>query len=104
MQAKLKIKKDDIVKVMAGDHKNEQGRVLSINRHTMRCIVEGVNLVTKHQKPSATNPQGGIVKSEAGVHISNLMLLVNSKPTKVGRKEVNGSLVRFAKKSGEVIK
>lgn len=104
MQAKLKIKKDDIVKVIAGDHKNEQGRVLSINRHTMRAIVEGVNLVTKHQKPSATNPQGGIVKSEAGVHISNLMLLVNSKTTKVGRKEVNGSLVRYAKKTGEVIK
>ena len=104
MQAKLKIKKDDMVKVVAGNHKGLSGKVVSIDRNSNRVIVEGVNLVTKHQKPSSANPQGGLVKMEAGLHISNLVLLINNKPTKVGRKEVNGKIVRFAKSSGEVIK
>ncbi len=106
MQAKLKIKTNDTVKVIAGDHKGEQGKVLSINRETNRAIVEGVNLVTKHQKPSAANPQGGLEKKEASVHVSNLALLVKGAVVKVGRKVVDGKVVRYNKssKTNEVIK
>lgn len=106
MQAKLKIKTNDTVKVIAGDHKGEQGKVVSINRETNRAIVEGVNMVTKHQKPSAANPQGGLEKKEASIHVSNLALVVKGTVTKVGRKEVDGKVVRYAKnsKNQEVIK
>lgn len=106
MQAKLKIKANDTVKVIAGDHKGESGKVLSINRETNRAIVEGVNMVTKHQKPSAANPQGGLEKKEASIHVSNLALVVKGNVTKVGRKVVDGKVVRYAKKSKnqEVIK
>ncbi|HEX4887355.1 MAG TPA: 50S ribosomal protein L24 [Luteibaculaceae bacterium] len=106
MQAKLKIKVSDTVRVIAGDHKGKEGKVLSINRTTLRAIVEGVNIVTKHQKPSATNPQGGLVQKEASIHVSNLALLVKGNITKVGRKLVDGKIVRYAKnsKNKEVIK
>ncbi|MES2628910.1 MAG: 50S ribosomal protein L24 [Bacteroidota bacterium] len=106
MQVKLKIKKDDTVKVISGGHRGEQGKVLSVDRDTNRAIVEGVNLVTKHQKPNAANPQGGLEKREAPIHISNLALIYKGAVTKVGRKVVDGKVVRYAKnsKNKEVIK
>lgn len=107
MQKKLHIKKGDIVKVIAGDSKGEQGKVLIVNPDKFTAIVEGVNLVTKHTKPNAKSPQGGIQKKEAGVNLSNLMVIDNSgKPTRVGRKAdpKTNKLVRYSKKSGEVIK
>lgn len=101
MQSKLKIKKDDLVKVIAGDAKGQEGKVLSVDKNKNRALVEGVNLISKHTKPSAANPQGGIEKKEASIHISNLMLIANGEATRVGRKVNNGKVVRFAKKSGE---
>lgn len=107
MSTKLNIKKSDTVKVIAGDSKGKQGKVLELNVVKQQAIVEGVNLVSKHTKPSAKNAQGGIVKKEAGIHISNLMVVDSTgKPTRVGRKldsKTNKS-VRYSKKSGEVIK
>ena len=106
--SKLNIKKGDSVKVIAGDSKNLEGKVLSIDKAKNRAFVEGVNLVSKSTKPDAKNPQGGIVKKEASIHISNLMLIESStgKPTRVGRKldEKSKKLVRYSKKTGEVIK
>ncbi len=107
MQKKLHIKKGDVVKVNTGEYKGQQGRVLSIDRAKSRAIVEGVNMVSKHAKPSAENPQGGIVKKEAPVHISNLNLVDPSSgdPTRIGRKlNDKNKLVRYSKKSGEEIK
>jgi large subunit ribosomal protein L24 len=105
MQVKLKIRKGDTVKVLSGNSKGKEGKVLDVNLTTMRVIVEGVNIVHKHTKPSATNPQGGIVEKEAPIHVSNLVLLVDGVATKVGRKkDENNKLVRYAKKTGEVIK
>ena len=102
---KLHIKKGDIVKVIAGDSKGQQGKILSIVVKDLRAIVEGVNLISKHTKPNAASPQGGIVKKEAPIHISNLMLLDKSgKPTRIGRRIEDNKLVRFSKKSGEAIK
>jgi large subunit ribosomal protein L24 len=104
-QAKLKIRKGDIVKVIAGGSKGSQGRVLEILRDERKVLVEGVNLVSKHTKPNAKQTQGGIVKKEAAIHISNV-LLVDGKgnATRVGRREEDGKLVRYSKKSEEVIK
>lgn len=108
MQAKLHIKKGDMVKVIAGDSKGREGKVLSIDRVKQRVIVEGVNTISKHTKPTAKHPQGGIIKQEAPIHISNLMLIESStgKATRVGRKldEKTNKLVRFSKKTGEIIK
>jgi large subunit ribosomal protein L24 len=105
MQIKLHIKVGDTVKVISGESKNQEGKVLKIDRTKMRAIVEGVNLVKKHAKPSASDPQGGIIEMEAGLHISNLMVVVNGQPSKIGRKlNDKGNLVRYSKKSGEVIK
>ncbi len=104
---KIKIKKGDIVKVIAGNDKGREGRVLSVDRKTYRAIVEGVNIRTKHSKPTQKNPDGGIIKMEGPIHISNLMLIdpKTSEPTRVGRKrDEKGKLVRYSKKSGEVIK
>ncbi|MBA4304785.1 MAG: 50S ribosomal protein L24 [Sphingobacteriaceae bacterium] len=102
---KLKIKKGDVVRVITGDDKGKEGRVLEVQPAEMRAIVEGINMITKHTKPSATNPNGGIVKKEAPVHISNLMVVAGGTPTRIGRKpDENGKLVRFAKKTGEIIK
>jgi large subunit ribosomal protein L24 len=104
---KLKIKKNDTVKVIAGEDKGSQGRVLRVIVDKDRAIVEGIGLVSKHSKPTSANPQGGIIKREASVHISNLMV-VDSKglATKVGKREdeKTGKMVRYSKKSGEVIK
>jgi large subunit ribosomal protein L24 len=105
MQIKLHIKVGDTVRVISGESKNQEGKVLKIDRSKLRAIVEGVNIVKKHAKPSASDPQGGIIEKEAGLHISNLMVVVNGQPTKIGRKlNENGNLVRYSKKSGEVIK
>ncbi|MBR4582956.1 MAG: 50S ribosomal protein L24 [Bacteroidales bacterium] len=107
MTQKLHIKKGDTVYVNAGESKGQQGRVLEILKKKNRAIVEGVNLISKHQKPNAAHPQGGIIKQEAGIHISNLMLVdpKTGKPTRIGRKKnEEGKLVRYAKKSGEEIK
>ena len=104
MKAKIKIKKGDIVKVVAGNYKGQQGNVLSVIIDDNKALVEGVNLVHRHTKPSASSPQGGIVKKEAPIHISNLVLLQNGVSTKVGRKVEGNKIVRYSKKSGEVIK
>ena len=104
---KLHIKKGDIVKVLAGDSKGSIGRVLIVYPKKSRAIVEGVNKVKKHSKPSPQNTQGGIIEKEASIHISNLAV-VDSKgnSTRIGRKldETTKKLVRYSKKSGEVIK
>ena len=107
MQKKLHIKKGDTVVVTAGNSKGQQGRVLEVIRSKDRAIVEGVNMASKHTKPTQDNPQGGIVKTEASIHISNLMLVDPSsgEGTRIGRRlNDKGKLVRFAKKSGEEIK
>ncbi len=107
MASKLHIKKGDLVFVNSGESKGQQGRVLSVLVKESRAIVEGVNMVSKHTKPNAKHPQGGIIKKEAPVHISNLMLIdpASGKPTRIGRKmNSEGKLVRFSKKSGEEIK
>lgn len=103
---KLHIKKGDTVFVNAGNDKGKTGKVLEVFPAKERAIVEGVNIVSKHTKPSPKNPQGGIVKQEASIHISNLNIVDPSKgvPTRIGRRVENGKLVRYAKKSGEEIK
>lgn len=106
MQAKLHIKKGDTVKVIAGNEKGSQGKVLVVYPEKLRALVEGVNMVSKHTKPNAANPQGGILKKEAPLHISNLMVIDGKgNPTRIGRKrDEKGKLVRISKKTGEVIK
>ena len=104
---KLHIKKGDMVTVLAGESKGQSGKVLSVLVSENRAIVEGLNMVSKATKPNAKNTQGGIVKQEAPIHISNLQVLdpKSGKPTRVGRKaNAEGKLVRYAKKSGEEIK
>jgi large subunit ribosomal protein L24 len=103
MMTKLKIKTGDTVKVIAGDHKGEEGKVVKVIVDKNRAIVEGVNMISKHTKPSAENPQGGIVKREASMNISNLMLVENGVPTKVGYRMEGDKKVRFSKKSKEVL-
>lgn len=104
-QPKLSLKKGDTVKVIAGDSKGQQGRILEIQVSKSRALVEGVNMVSKHVKQSAKHPNGGIVKQEASIHLSNLQFVDGKgNVTKVGRKEVEGKLVRYSKKSQEVIK
>ena len=97
---KIKIKKDDNVLVIAGEHKGSQGKVVKIIREKNRAIVEGVNMIKKHAKPSAQNPQGGIIEKEAAIHVSNLSLVSSEgNATRVGfRIEEDGKKVRFAKK------
>ncbi len=103
---KFHIKKGDKVEVIAGNHKGQSGVVLEMLKAKNRAIVEGVNMVTKHIKPSAENPEGGVEKTEAGIHMSNLMLLdpKTGEKTKVGRKlDDSGKLKRYSKKSGQFI-
>ena len=107
MQKKLHIKKGDTVVVISGNSKGQSGKVLEVVREDERAIVEGVNLVSKHTKPNSKSPQGGIIKQEATIHVSNLMLKdpKTGKPTRIGRRlDKNGKLVRYSKKSGEEIK
>lgn len=106
-QPKLKIKKDDQVQVIAGDDKGKKGRVIEVLTSKGRVLVEGVNIISRHTKPNtAGNAQGGIVKKEAPIHISNVALVdpKSGKATRVGRKEEKDKLVRYSKSSGEVIK
>jgi len=100
---KLKIRTGDTVKVIAGDHKGEQGKVVKVFITKNRAIVEGANMVSKHTKPSADNPQGGIVKKEASLHISNLMLVEKDATTRVGFRMEGDKKVRFSKKTKEVL-
>ena len=105
--SKLHIKKGDTVYVNAGEDKGKTGKVLKVLVEKQRAVVEGVNIVSKSQKPNAKNPQGGIVKVEAPIHISNLNVVdpKSGKPTRIGRRRNDeGKLVRYAKKSGEEIK
>ncbi len=105
--SKLHIKKGDTVYVLSGEDRGKTGRVLKVLVTKGRAIVEGVNIVTKAAKPSAKHPQGGLVKMEAPIHISNLSLIdpKSGKPTRVGRRaDAQGKTVRYAKKSGEEIK
>lgn len=102
---KLKIKTGDNVRVIAGEHKGSEGKVLRVDREKNKAIVEGVNIVSKHTKPSAQNPQGGIVQKEALIHISNIALIdpKSGETTRVGYEVRDGKKVRFSKKSNEVI-
>lgn len=102
---KLKIKSGDVVRVIAGDHKGSEGKVLRVNREDNKAIVEGVNMVSKHTKPSAKNPQGGIVKKEAFINISNLSLIdpKSKEITKTGVRVEGDKKVRFSKKSNQVL-
>lgn len=102
---KLKIKTGDTVRVIAGDHKGLEGKVVSVDREKNKAIVEGVNMISKHTKPSAKSPQGGIVKKEAPIHISNLSLIdpKSKEATRVGTRTEGDKKVRFAKKSNQVL-
>ena len=101
---KLKIKSGDTVKVIAGDHKGSEGKVLKVLRDKNKAIVEGINMVKKHTKPSAQSPQGGIVEKEAAIHVSNLSLLTkDGEATRVGYRIEGDKKVRFSVKSNEVI-
>ena len=104
MAFKIKIKKGDTVRVIAGSQKGAEGTVISISMENNKAIVEGVNLVKKHNKPSTQNPQGGITEKEAPIHISNLSIFTgDGKNTRVGYRFEDGEKVRFAKKTNEVI-
>ena len=102
---KLKIKTGDSVVVIAREHKGQKGKILNVDREKNRAIVEGINLISKHTKPSAQNPQGGIIKKEAPIHISNLSLLdpKTGELTKVGYEVRDGKKVRVSKKSKQVL-
>jgi len=107
MRRKLNIKKGDTVMVIAGDSKGQQGRVLVVDIEKGKILVEGVNMVSKHARPTNKTPKGGIIQKEAPIHISNLKVIDGTgKPTRIGRKldEKTNKMVRYSKKSGEVIK
>ncbi|MEZ5012808.1 MAG: 50S ribosomal protein L24 [Chitinophagales bacterium] len=103
---KFHVKKNDQVLVIAGNDKGKKGRVIEVIYDDSRVLVEGVNIVSKHTRPTQQYPNGGIIKKEAPIHISNVMVVdpKSGKGTKVGRKEENGKLIRYSKKSGEIIK
>lgn len=102
--SKLHIKKGDTVFVNTGNDKGKTGRVLTVDVKNQRAIVEGINMVSRSTKPNAKSPQGGIIKKEASVHISNLNVVENGKPVRIGRKRnEDGKLVRISKKTKEVI-
>ena len=98
-----KIRKDDMVKIIAGKDKDKTGKVLDVDTKKNTVLVEGCNMITKHVKPGPGNPQGGIVQKEAALDISNVMLVVDGKATRVGFKMDGDKKVRFAKKTGDVI-
>ena len=99
----LKIKKGDTVQVIAGKDRDKQGKVISVDQKNHRVLVEGVNMVKKHTKPSMANQEGGIVSQEAAIDISNVMLVHDGKPTRVGFKMDGDKKVRFAKTTGDII-
>ena len=98
-----KIQKDDLVKIIAGKDKDKTGKILSVNTKKNTVLVEGCNMVTKHSKPSAANQQGGIIHQEGPIDISNVMLVVDGKATRVGFEVKDGKKVRVAKATGKVI-
>ena len=98
-----KIKKDDLVKIIAGKDKDKTGKILSVNTKKNTVLVEGCNMVTKHSKPSAANQQGGIIHQDGPIDISNVMLVVDGKATRVGFEVKDGKKVRVAKATGKVI-
>jgi large subunit ribosomal protein L24 len=107
MQKKLHIKKGDQVVVISGNEKGKSGRVLEVNQETNRALVEGLKMISVHTKPNAANPDGGIVKKEGPIHISNLLIAdpKDGQPCRIGRKiDESGNKVRYSKRSGEVIK
>ncbi|MDX1446844.1 50S ribosomal protein L24 [Lishizhenia sp.] len=105
MQKKLHIKVGDTVKVLSGEARGREGKILAIDKKNDRATVEGLKMIKRHTKPSASNPQGGIEEKEGTIHISNLMVVANGEATRVGRKLNDaGKLVRYSKKSGEEIK
>lgn len=99
----LKIKKGDTVKVIAGKDKDKEGKVVSVDRKKSKVLVEGINMITKHEKPSAANQNGGIVQKEAPIDISNVMYVHKGKPTRIGFKMEDGKKVRFAKSTGDIV-
>ena len=99
----VKIKKGDTVKVIAGKDKDKEGKVLSVDQKKNRVLVEGVNMVKKHEKPSGRNQQGGIITREAPIDLSNVMYLHKGKPTRIGFKIEDGKKVRIAKSTGDVL-
>ena len=104
---KMHVKKGDTVLVLSGNDKGKQGKVMSVDLKSQRAIVEGVRIMSKHTRPNAEHPQGGIIKQEAPIHISNLMVVDKSgKPTRIGRKkdEKTGKSIRYSKRTGEIIK
>ena len=105
-EKKFKLKKGDLVRVISGESKGQEGKILEINTKKDRVLVEGANIISKHTKPNAKNTQGGIVKQEGSLHISNVMLVEGGKTVRVGRMadEKTGKLVRISKKTKEVIK
>ena len=99
----MKIKKGDTVKVIAGKDKDKEGKIISVDTKNSKVLVEGINMMTKHTKPSAGNQNGGIVQKEAPIDLSNVMYLYKGKPTRIGFKMENDKKVRFAKSTGDVI-
>ncbi|MCS6824220.1 MAG: 50S ribosomal protein L24 [Cytophagaceae bacterium] len=105
-KVKLHVKTGDTVKIISGAHRGKQGKIIKVFVAEQRAIVEGINMVKRHLKPTAQKPQGSIIEKEAPIHISNLMLIdpATGQPTRIGRKLVDGKLQRYSKKTGEVIK
>ena len=100
----MKIKKGDTVQIITGNEKGKSGRVIKVFHAKNKVIIEGINMVKKHARPTQENPQGGIIQKEAAIHVSNVMLLANGKPTRVGYNILeDGRKVKFAKTTGEVI-
>jgi len=100
----MKIKKGDIIQVITGNDEGKTGRVIKVYLDKERVIVEGVNIVKKHARPTQENPQGGIIEKESSIHISNVMMVAGSKPTRVGYKTLeDGRKVKYAKTTGEII-
>ena len=100
----MKIRKGDTVQVMSGADAGKVGRVIKVYLDTDRILVEGINIVKKHSRPSQDNPQGGIIEKEASIHVSNVMMIVNGKPSRIGYKTLeDGRKVKFAKTTGEII-
>lgn len=105
-KVKFKLKKGDLVRVISGESKGQEGKILSIDTKKHRALVEGVNMISKHSKPSAKNTQGGIVKQEGSIHISNLMFVENGKTVRLGRgtDEKSGKAIRISKATKEAVK
>ena len=100
----MKVKKGDTIQVITGNDTGKSGRVIKVYPNTNRIVVEGVNMVKKHARPTQDNPQGGIMEKEAAIHISNVMLIAGGKPSRIGYKTLeDGKKVKYAKSTGEVI-